>query len=87
LGAEAVVGEAMLRRGWERRWSSMGGGVILTLGEETARLAPKTELLFPPRLQEEAASDLEGTMPTLPVPSEVPPLMTVVMPGVWGISP
>ena len=40
--------------------SSAGGGVTLRLGEETARLAPRTELLFPPRLQEETASDLEG---------------------------
>ena len=40
--------------------SSAGGGVTLRLGEDTARLAPRTELLFPPRLQEDAESDFEG---------------------------
>ena len=46
-------------RGGERR--SPGGGVILTLGEalEAARRPLSTELVFP-RLQEIAASDLEG---------------------------
>lgn len=37
------------------------GGVTLTEGEVTTRFIPlSTELLFPPRLQEEAESDLEG---------------------------
>jgi len=39
---------------------SMGGGVILTIGEVTARLPLKTELLTEPRLQETAVSDLDG---------------------------
>ena len=38
---------------------SVGGGVILTKGDETARLPLRTELL-PLRLQETAESDLEG---------------------------
>jgi hypothetical protein len=59
----------------------------------------RTELLLPPRLQERAESDLEGVVlgVTVPVvelvvvvvvegrlPRAVPPLMTVVPPGVWG---
>jgi hypothetical protein len=41
-------------------WSSSpGGGVTLRLGEDTTRLAPRTELLFPLRLQEDAESDFE----------------------------
>jgi len=57
---------------------SVGGGVTLTLGE---RLLPlRTELLFPPRLQEIAASDFEGVLTEGAggVPRAVPPLMTVV---------
>jgi hypothetical protein len=69
---------------------SPGGGVILTLGEVTARLLPlSTELLLPPRLQETADSDLlaTGVVPlvlALPMllevglPRDVPPLITVV---------
>jgi hypothetical protein len=75
---------------------SPGGGVILTLGEETTRLFPlRTELLLPPRLQETADSDLEGGLATTGVvalvivldagvPRDVPPLMTVVELGVGG---
>lgn len=78
--------------GGETRCCSFGGGVILTLGEDTVRLFPlSTELLFPPRLHEVAESDLEGKMLTLllmlleaGLPREVPPLMTVVEPGVGG---
>jgi hypothetical protein len=67
----------------------VGGGVTLTLGEETTRFPLRTELLFPPRLQDEAVSDLEGTRLVLPLldaglPKEVPPLMTVVELGVGG---
>ena len=51
------MGDASPAEGEER--SSLGG-VILRLGEETVRLPLRTELLFPPRLQEEAESDLEG---------------------------
>jgi hypothetical protein len=70
-----------------------GGGVTLTMGEDTVRLFPRrTELLFPPRLQELTESDLEGKVP-VPLlvilleprpPSEVPPLMIVVEWGVGG---
>lgn len=70
-----------------------GGGVTLTMGEDTVRLFPRrTELLFPPRLHELTESDLEGTAP-VPLlvilleprpPSEVPPLITVVDWGVGG---
>lgn len=57
--------------------SSLGGGVTLTLGDETIR---GTE---GPRLQEETESDFEGTTLGLGLfeaglPREVPPLMTVV---------
>ena len=47
----------------DERWSSsLGGGVTLSLGEDTIRLAPRTELLFPLRLQEDAESDFEGVV-------------------------
>jgi len=89
LGPLAVVGDEMASAGGGDTRSSPGGGVILTLGEETTRLPLRTELLFPPRLQEEALSDLDGMTPvaTVGVPKEVPPLMTVVEPGVGGGSP
>lgn len=69
----------------------MGGGVILTLGEETVRFPLKTELLFPPRLQEDTASDLEGAeleviLLEAVFPRDVPPLITVVELGVAGGS-
>ena len=72
--------------------ASEGGGVIFTLG----RFAPlRTDLLFPPRLQDTAASDLEAPtvgeplllwpllplllkLPTMGVPRDVPPEITVV---------
>jgi hypothetical protein len=71
---------------------SPGGGVILTEGGGVVmEVALKTELFFPPRLQETAESDLEGAVgdPVLMLldrglPSTVPPLMTVVRPGVEG---
>ena len=87
-------GELRSARGGDTR--SAGGGVILTLGEERVRLLLiplRTELLLPPRLQETAESDLEGVVLGVRVPVElvegrlpraVPPLMTVVPPGVWG---
>jgi len=59
----------------------------LTLGE---RLLPlRTELLFPPRRQVEAESDLEGvpfalTLLEAGLPRDVPPLITVVVCGVGG---
>jgi hypothetical protein len=67
---------------------SAGGGVILTLGEVKERF-PKTELpLLPPRRQDEAVSDLDGVLAVMlfeaGLPREVPPLMTVVEPGVGG---
>jgi len=57
--------------------SSLGGGVTLTLGDETMR---GTE---GPRLHEETESDFEGTTLGLRLfeaglPRDVPPLMTVV---------
>lgn len=68
--------------------------MILTVGEPmvAARLPLRTELLFPPLLQDTAESDLEGVpllaalalMVAEALPSEVPPLMTVVKPGVGG---
>lgn len=64
------------------------------LGEETARLPLRTELLLPPRLQEETESDLEGATPLeefklfdIGLPKDVPPLMTVVPLGVGGGFP
>ena len=75
---------------------SPGGGVILTEGGDAVKdvvlFGPlKTELFFPPLLQETAESDLEGTVEE-PVfmlldkglPRTVPPLITVVRLGVWG---
>lgn len=70
----------------------MGGGVTRTLGEIVTRLFPlSTELLFPPRLQE-VESDFDGVafkevelmLLDAGLPSEVPPLMTVVVLGVGG---
>lgn len=52
--------------------------MILTMGEDAARLPFKTELFVVPRLQEIAASDLDGAVVVVGVPSEVPPLITVV---------
>lgn len=69
---------------------SEGGGVILTLGEVKERFPLSTELLLPPRLQEETESDFEGVvllkliLLEAGLPSEVPPLMTVVEFGVNG---
>lgn len=61
-----------------------GGGVVM-------EVALKTELFFPPLLQETAESDLEGPVGELVLilldwglPSTVPPLMTVVRLGVEG---
>jgi hypothetical protein len=79
----AGVGEAT--GGGEMR--SVGGGVTLTLGE---RLLPlRTELLFPPRRQVEAESDLDAlalvlTLLEVRLPSDVPPLITVV--ALWGVA-
>lgn len=85
-----LIGEPSPAEGKER---SSEGGVILRLGEETVRLPLRTELLFPPRLQEDAESDLEGAAAALVwtlleagFPKDVPPLMTVVEPGVGGGS-
>ena len=49
-------------KGGEMR--SSGGGVILTLGDavEAARRPLRTEFVVFPRLQEVAASDLEGVL-------------------------
>jgi hypothetical protein len=63
---------------------STGGGVTLTLGDLLLPL--RTELLFPPRRQVEAESDLEGVPLWLRLleaglPRDVPPLITVV----WGV--
>lgn len=55
--------------------ASEGGGVIFTLG----RFAPlRTELLFPPRLQDTAASDLEG-------PTTGEPLLLLLLPPRMGV--
>jgi hypothetical protein len=68
--------------------STAGGGDERCPGleAETDRLGVRTELLFPPRLQEEAASDFEGvatvalwTLFGEELPKEVPPLITVVV--------
>lgn len=82
FGAVVEIGDEVAVSGGETR-SSDGGGVILTLGDDTVRLPLRTELFLPPRLHEEAESDFEGGVLE---PSEVPPLMTVVPPGVRGIS-
>ncbi len=91
------------RRGWGRALGaataspgggeirSPGGGVTLTLGEVTARLALRTELFLSARLQDVAESDLDGTPVEFTLfeaglPKEVPPLMTVVELGVGGID-
>lgn len=71
--------------GGDERWPSL---------EAEPRLGVRTELLFPPRLQEEAASDLEGVATAEAaaaemlfgeeLPKEVPPLM-IVVPG-FGVA-
>lgn len=75
---------------------SPGGGVTLTLGDTVvlvlmARLPLNTELFLSARLHEEAESDLEvtevwDTLLEARFPKDVPPLMTVVDPGVGGTS-
>jgi hypothetical protein len=71
--------------GGERR-RSVGGGEVLPPSD--GRLALRsTELLFPPRRQLVADSDLETLTAwagEAPPPSEVPPLITVVELGVKG---
>lgn len=74
--------------GGETRLST-GGGVTFTLGDLLMPL--RTELLFPPRRQVEAESDLEGVPLGLTLrlleaglPRDVPPLITVVEWGVGG---
>jgi len=89
LGPDAEIGDTGPPAGGGDTRSV--GGVILTLGEETARLPLRTELLFPPRLQDDAESDLEGAavawmLLDAGLPKEVPPLMTVVRFGVGGGS-
>lgn len=76
---------ALIPRGGETR-SVSGAGVILTMGDDATRFPAKTELLAPPRLQDETESDLEIGWVLLEVglPREVPPLMTVVELGVGG---
>jgi hypothetical protein len=93
LSPLAVMGDdASATAGGGEVRSSLGGGVTFTLGEDTARLPLSTELLLPPRLQDEAVSDLEGattaefTLFDIGLPREVPPLMTVVELGVAGGS-
>jgi hypothetical protein len=54
------TGELPTIREGEGCSSSVDGGVTLRLGEDTTRLALRTEVLFPPRLQEDAESDFEG---------------------------
>lgn len=70
--------------GGDERWPSL---------EAEPRLGVRTELLFPPRLQEEAVSDLEGVATAGAggemlfgegLPKEVPPLM-IVVPG-FGVA-
>lgn len=70
--------------GGDERWPSL---------EAEPRLGVRTELLFPPRLQEEAVSDLEGVATAgagagmlfgEELPKEVPPLM-IVVPG-FGVA-
>lgn len=85
-GRDLTAGLGDATGGGETRRSA-GGGVTLTLGE---RLLPlRTELLFPPRRQVEAESDLDGVMFTLTLfearlPNDVPPLITVV--ALWGVA-
>lgn len=73
---------------WEGAFSS-GGGVTLTVGEGRvmARLALRTELLLPLRLQDPGELDLDGMAEPIlmlldvGLPITVPPLMTVVRLG------
>lgn len=76
---------------------SPGGGVILTEGGGVVmEVVLKTELFFPPLLQEMAESDLEGAVEGVVfilldkgLPRTVPPLMTVVRLGVgraWTVN-
>jgi len=58
LSPPREAGELPAEKKEERCYSSLGG-VTLRLGEDTVRLAPRTEL-FPLRLQEDAESDFEG---------------------------
>lgn len=80
-----MLDEISIAGGGDERCPSLEAGLTTRLGE-------RTELLFPPRLQEEAASDFEGvtTAATLfaeALPKEVPPLITVVEGfGVVGCS-
>ena len=70
--------------GGEKR--SLGGGVTRTLGEPVETLIvrlPRAELL--PLLQDTAASDFDGVLLPLLLRA-VPPLMTVVWPGVIGTN-
>lgn len=71
---------------------SPGGGVTLTEGGTVVmEVVLKTELFFPPLLQETAESDLEGAAEAVVfmlldkgLPRTVPPLITVVRLGVVG---
>jgi len=76
---------------------SGGGGVIFTVGEleiVTARLPLRTELLFPPLRQDTTESDFgrsgvgTGVVVVETIrqraAEDVPPLITVVWPGVGG---
>ncbi len=77
--------------GGEMRRASPGGGVTWTVGEVTERLAPLSTELFPARRHETAESDFDGTLSEASelddLPSEVPPLITVVELGVDGATP